>query len=123
MNITRKDFLRSLVGGATGIVAIGFIAGCGGDDGGSEAPDAAGASCTTPTSSISSNHGHVFAITLADVQAGTAKSYDIMGTSPHSHSVMVNATQMGQIKNGQTLNIDSSVGAGHSHTVTIMCVS
>ena len=123
MSITRKEFLRSLVGGATGIVAIGFIAGCGGDDGGSAAPDSAGASCTMPTSAISGNHGHVFAITLAEVDAGVEKTYDIKGTSPHTHSVTVNATQMGQVKNGQTLNIDSTVGGGHSHTITIMCVS
>ena len=119
---TRKEFLRSLLGIGAGTVAIAFISGCG-DDGGGSAIDAAGSTCTTPATQIESNHGHAIAITLADVDAAAAKTYDIKGAADHMHNVTVSATQFGQIKNGQTLNITSTSNGAHTHMVTIMCVS
>jgi len=123
MTMTRKEFLRSVVGAGVGALGVAAIAGCGGDDGGGGSVDAPAVACTTPASAIGTNHGHTITVTLADVNAAADKTYDITGSSPHAHSVMVTAAQFTQIKNGQTLNITSSSGGGHTHVVTVMCVS
>ena len=121
MTMTRKQFLQSVLGVGAGAVAL---AACGGDDGGGTTIDApAGNTCTTPTNQIAGNHGHTLVVSLADVNAAADKTYDITGAAPHSHMLTVTAAQFGQIKNGQTLNITSTSGGGHTHTVTVMCVS
>jgi hypothetical protein len=119
--MTRKEFLRSIVGIGAGAVGVAALAGCG-DDGGS-AIDAAPNNCTVPTTQIEGNHGHAITVSMADVDAGVAKTYDISGNGGHAHNVTVSATQFTQIKNGQTLNITSTTGSGHTHMVTVMCVS
>lgn len=126
MTMTRKQFLRSILGVGVGALGVATIAGCGGDSdgGGTDAGvDAPAASCTTPTASIASNHGHAITVSLADVNAGVDKTYDITGSSGHAHQVTVTAAQFGQIKAGQTLNLTSTSGGGHTHGVTVMCVS
>jgi hypothetical protein len=119
MTMTRKEFLRSVVGVGVGAAAL---AACG-DDGGSATVDAAPEECTTPTNQIGSNHGHMLTVTFAEVDAGAAKTYDITGTADHSHNLSISAAQMAQIKSGQTLNITSTSGSAHTHTVTIQCIS
>lgn len=119
--MTRNEFLRSLVGVGVGAAGIAALASCG-DDGGS-AVDAAPNNCTTPATQIGGNHGHTITVALPDVDAGVAKTYDISGSGGHAHNVTISATQFTQIKNGQTLNITSTSGGGHTHMVTIMCVS
>lgn len=123
MTMTRKEFLRSLLGVGAGVAGVAAIAACGGDDGGGGQVDAPAASCTNPTNSISANHGHTLAVPIADVNAGADKTYDITGSSAHAHSVTITATQFMQLKNGQTLNLTSTSGGGHTHGVTVMCVS
>lgn len=123
MTMTRKQFLKSVLGVGVGAVGVAAIAGCGGDDGGGGVtPDAANV-CTTPATNISANHGHTITVSLADVDAGANKTYDISGTGGHAHSVTITAQQFGQIKRGQTLMIESTAGGGHTHSVTVMCVS
>lgn len=123
MTMTRKDFLRSLVGVGVGAAGVAALASCGGDDGGGGGTDAPAAACTTPATAISANHGHIINVTLADVDGGADKTYPIMGSAPHAHSVTITAAQFTQIKNGQTLNLTSTSGGGHTHTITVMCVS
>ncbi len=123
MTMTRKDFLRSIVGAGVGAIGVAAIAGCGGDDGGGGSVDAPAVACTTPTSAIGTNHGHTITVSLADVNAAADKTYDITGTSPHAHSVTVTAAQFAQIKGGTTLMITSTSGMAHTHAVTVMCVS
>ena len=125
MTMTRKQFLRTIVGVGAGAVAVAAIAGCGGDDGGGT-PDAAASACTTPNTVIQTNHAgaaHVMTVALADVNAGVDKTYNIMGASLHTHSVTITAAQFTQIKNGQTLALTSTSGGAHTHAVTVMCVS
>ena len=124
MTMTRKDFLRSIVGAGVGAVGVAALAGCGGDDGGGGGtPDSPAAVCTTPAVAISGNHGHVLTVSLADVNAGVDKTYDIMGTSAHTHSVTVTAADFTTIKAGTTRMVVSTTGGGHTHSVTVMCVS
>ena len=122
MTMTRKDFLRSIVGAGLGVASVAVIAGCGGDDGGGSV-DAPAAACTTPTSAIGTNHGHTITVSLADVNAGVDKTYDITGTSPHAHMVTVTAADFTAIKAGTTRMVTSTSGGGHTHAVTVMCVS
>jgi len=123
MTMTRKDFLRSIVGAGLGVASVAVIAGCGGDDGGGGSVDAPAASCTTPTSAIGTNHGHTITVSLADVNAGVDKTYDITGSSPHTHMVTVTAADFTAIKAGTTRMVTSTSGGGHTHAVTVMCVS
>jgi len=123
MTMTRKEFLRTLVGAGVGAAGVAAIAGCGGDDGGGT-PDAAVAlTCASPAATIGGNHGHTLSVSMADVTAAADKTYNIMGTSLHDHTVMVTAAQFAQLKTGTTLTITSGSGGGHTHTITVMCPS
>lgn len=124
MSMTRKQFLRTLVGAGIGVAGVATLAACG-DDGGGPV-DAAPTVCTTPNTVIQTNHAgaaHVMTVSLADVNAGADKTYDIMGASLHTHSVTITAAQFTQIKNGQTLALTSTSGGAHTHAVTVMCVT
>jgi hypothetical protein len=123
MTMTRKQFLQSVLGVGVGAVGVAALSGCGGDDGGgSVTPDSANV-CTTPATDISANHGHTINVSLADVDAGANKTYDITGGGGHAHAVTITAQQFAQIKSGRTLMIESTAGGGHTHSVTVMCVS
>jgi len=122
MNMTRKEFLGTMLG-AAGAVAL---SGCGGDDGGGGGgADAAAKSCTVngTTVSIGSNHGHVLMVSMADVNAGVDKTYDIMGTSTHTHSVTVTAANFASLQNNPNMSVmvTSTVASAHSHGITILC--
>jgi len=127
--MTRKEFLGSVVKGAAGAVGLAaLVAACGGDDGGggggSGTPDApAAASCTMngTTDTISNNHGHVISVTKDDVTAGVDKTYDIMGTSAHTHSVTVTAAMFTMLQGNTQVTVTSTTGTGHTHDVTIKC--
>ncbi len=118
MSMTRKQFLRTIVGAGIGVAGVATLAACGGDDGGPA--DAPGGSCTTPTATIAGNHGHIITVTKAEVTAATAKSYDIMGTATHTHTVMVTAGNFATLAGGGTVTITSSA-SGHTHDVVVMC--
>ena len=120
MTMTRKEFLRTLVGAGVGAAGVVAIAGCG-DDGGAATPDAAPLTCGSPAAVIGGNHGHVLTVSMADVNAAAAKTYNIMGGSLHDHTVMVTAAQFASLKTGTTLSITSSSDGTHTHTITVMC--
>ena len=122
MTMTRKQFLRSVVGVGVGAVGVAALAGCGGDDGGGSV-DAPAAVCTTPAAAIQGNHGHTITVTLTEVNAGVDKMYDITGTSIHSHMVTITAADFVMIKAGTTRMVVSTTGGGHTHPVNVMCVS
>lgn len=125
MTMTRKQFLRTMVGAGVGAVGVAALAACGGDDGGGKTIDApAGGSCTTPNTVIATNHAgalHAMTVAIADVNAGVTKAYDIMGASLHTHTVTISAAQFAMLKTGQTLTLTSTEGAVHTHTVTVTC--
>jgi len=149
MTMTRNEFLRSLVGVGIGVAGVAALSACGDDAdgridaGNGSGSDAAGGTdagnvsdagpidgpvdappgaCTSPTATIGGNHGHTLVVSLADVQAGVDKTYDIQGTSDHPHSVTITAAQFAMLENGQTLNLTSSL-VGHTHPVTVRCLS
>jgi len=117
----RKQFLGTLLG-AAGAAAL---AACGEDGSGNNPPDAAAKSCTANGTSVTigTNHGHVMAVSAADVTAGVDKTYDITGTSAHSHMVTVTAANFASLQtnpNGSVM-LTSTSGGGHTHQVTIVC--
>jgi hypothetical protein len=120
MKTTRSEFIQgALLACASGIAA----AACGGEDdpggegnnGGSSGSEGA---CGT---TIASNHGHKLTVTKAQAQAGGAKSYDIQGDSMHPHTVELTAAQMTALADGDSVTVESSEDADHSHSVTISC--
>ena len=120
MTMTRKEFLGSLFGAAAGGLVL---AACGGDDGGGAQADAAASkSCTMngTTVNIETNHGHVLTVSKADVTAAVDKTYDIMGTSAHTHSVTVTAADFAKLAQNMSVSLTSTSGGAHTHGVLIM---
>lgn len=141
MQITRKEFLGRLLGGAAGMVGAAMVVGCGnssntGGGGDPTAPDAATpsdggsssdaghvTSCTMngTVSTIGANHGHVLMVSKADVAAGVAKTYDIHGTANHTHSVTVSAAMFTMLQANTTVMTVSTTDSNHNHPITVMC--
>jgi hypothetical protein len=112
--ISRKQFLGAL-GSGTMLLWLQACGGGGDDDGGDD-----GLSCGA--SAITSNHGHTLTIDEADLDSSTDKTYSIMGTASHDHSVTFTVAQLGMLKNGQSVTVTSSTGSGHTHDVTVSCM-
>ena len=111
----RKTFVTLI---AAAIVAV---AGCDSDNPASLTVGSGGS--TGRTGSIANNHGHVAALSSAELTAGNAITLDIRGTADHTHTVPLGAAEVEQIRIGQrvtaTSSTDSSPTFGaHSHTVT-----
>jgi hypothetical protein len=70
---------------------------------------------------VGKNHGHVFAVSVADVLAGVPKTYDIKGTSGHAHEVALGADDFKVLKDGGTVRALASrfEGRGHLHRVLV----
>ena len=109
--MSRRALIASLAGGA-------IIAACGGD-GGTAGP----VSCTEhgTTVDISQNHGHVLMVTIDEVLAGVEKTYDIMGTSLHTHAVTITADQFAMLLANQSITAVTTVTSSHTHTIVVMC--
>lgn len=123
MGITRKEFLASLIKGtAVGAVAAGALAACGGDDDGDggTAIDAPAGACS-PTATIGTNHGHSLIVSPADIAAAAEKTYDIMGSSAHTHSVTLTAAHFATLAGGTMVMVVSTSGSSHTHSVTVRC--
>lgn len=70
--------------------------------------------------SISDNHDHALVVPMADVTAGTPRTYSIAGTAGHSHDVTLTAADFTVLAAGSVI-VTSTVAEGHQHTVTIRC--
>lgn len=72
--------------------------------------------------SVADNHGHNATIQGAQLDAGGAITLSIQGTAPHTHIVVLSATQAASIKAGSRVVVQSSTEEGllgpHSHNVT-----
>jgi hypothetical protein len=109
--VTRRELFASL----GGLV----LAACGGDH---VTPDAA-ASCNQrgTIAQITQNHGHVLMVTIDDVLAGVDKTYDIMGTSLHTHSVTITAADFAMLQTNQSITTVSSSSDAHTHGIVVLC--
>jgi hypothetical protein len=99
-----------------GVCVAGVLtAACGGDD------DDDGNGSASCKAAIGTNHGHSMSLSAADVMAGVDKTYDIQGSSAHSHTVDISAEEFAGMTAGTVLSVTSSTDAGHAHEVTITC--
>jgi hypothetical protein len=134
MALTRKHFIQAALG-VTGTAALS--AACGDDTGsggsttnttGPTGPVTVAPSSTTGTqngcgSSIADNHGHTLTVTAAEVNMPEDRDYDITGSSPHSHTVTLTAADFQALGagGGGSVTVESSLGGGHTHSITVMC--
>lgn len=72
-------------------------------------------------SSIASNHGHSLQVSKSDINAGVEKQYNIKGSSSHTHTVTVSASNFTTLKSNQQIKVNSTSDDSHSHSVTISC--
>ena len=127
-NYTRKEFLKTFAVFFTFIGLGRLAAACsnndddtGGDTGGggpTPQPDCLNAGTNV---SFNFNHGHVLAVSKEDVAAGVSRTYDITGSSGHSHSVTVTGSDFATLAGNQQIVEVSTSGGGHTHTVTVSC--
>lgn len=128
MTMSRKQFLHTLAAGgaaALGAPLLASLGACDSDDGGGE-PDGnpGGANCVAngSTATIGGNHGHMMTVTKADIAAAADKTYAIMGTAGHPHSVTITAAQFATLAANTSIQVTSSSDAGHTHSVSVACV-
>ena len=119
MNLSRKEFLLLSVS----FVGVGLL-GCGGDEVAN--PDLATGGTTGclkngTNSVIGANHGHVLMVAIADIQAGVDKTYAIMGSSPHAHSVTLTAAHFADLAANKPVSATSTTNAQHEHSIMITC--
>lgn len=118
MKTTRLEFVQ----GALGVCVAGVLAAaCGSDESSNPGGGGTGGGGEACATVIGTNHAHMMTVTQAHVDAGTAKTYDIQGGSPHSHMVELSAEDFAELKAGTILTVTSSTDAGHSHEITITC--
>ena len=123
MAMTRSQFCNAFVG----VSALLILQGCGGggSDYGSSPPPPPGPppapQCGASGTAITGNHGHTLTIPEADLSAAVDKTYNIMGTAGHNHTVTFTVAQLAQLKTHQSVTVTSTTTAGHSHNVAATC--
>lgn len=81
-----------------------------------------GAGCAAdPTIAIGGHAGHVLVVTLAEIEAGVEVQYDIMGGSPHTHSVVISAEDFATLQSTGSVVVTSSFESMHEHMITLTC--
>ena len=98
------------------------VTGCSGDDP-APAPFNADKDCLAngTSSSIGSNHGHTLTVSKTDVENGVQKTYSIQGGSTHDHEVTVTTANFTSLKSNQSIQLTSTSGGGHTHSVAVSC--
>ncbi|HJV70690.1 hypothetical protein [Ideonella sp.] len=120
-SMTRKQFLGAL-GGGTVVLWLQACGGGGGSDGGGMGGGGGGGlSCGAGSANISANHGHSLTINEADLDSTTNKTYSIMGSAGHDHTVTFTPDQLAMLKGKQSVTVTSTTTSGHNHTVTASC--
>jgi len=119
----RKTFIKKVTG--TVLISIPFysILSCSDSDNPSPSPDMTDKNCLEngTTGSVSSNHGHSINVPKDDVELGVEKQYSIQGSANHNHLITVSDSDFASLKINQQIQITSTSGGGHLHSVTISC--
>ena len=122
----RIDFLkRTAVVATLGLPILSVLSSCSTDT----APAPSTPPPTNPkdclangtTSSIGSNHGHSLTVSKTDVENGVEKTYNILGSASHSHDVTISAANFSSLKNASSIQVSSTSGSGHTHSVSVSC--
>ena len=120
--MSRKQFLRTLVNVGAGALGASLVIACGSDDDDME-PGLPNCLTNGSNVTISANHGHAMTVTAADVTAGVDKTYTITGSSAHAHSVTITAAQFAMLAASGSASVTavSTSGDAHTHTVNVTC--
>ena len=121
----RIDFIkRTAVIATFGLPLLSVINSCASESAPTPNPPASGAKdclANGTSSSISSNHGHRLDVTKEDVSNGSEKTYSIQDGASHDHNVTITAANFTDLKNTNSIQVDSTTGDGHTHSVTVSC--
>ncbi len=114
-SMARRKFLALTGAGATALLAgaLIHIEGC------SESTTGSAAQPGDLTGTVDDNHAapHRAIIKKAQLDAGGGITLDIQGSASHSHTVALTAVQIGDIKAGTAVAVQSSTTNSHSHLV------
>lgn len=121
----RKTFLKTAAGAFLITTSTYSLLSCSGSDDSPDPNNPGGGTVNCLANgtigSISANHGHTITVSKSDVDAGTAKVYAISGSAGHNHNVTVTASNFSTLKTNQNIQITSTSGDNHTHSVTISC--
>jgi hypothetical protein len=125
MTISRKRFCAGL-GASTVLLWLGS---CGGGGDGGDGDNTLGGLITSGcgATQIAGNHqppagAHSLTIAAADLDSAVDKIYDIKGAADHNHQITLTPAQLKQIKAKTSVTVTSTLN-GHTHAVTVNCVS
>jgi hypothetical protein len=109
--------------GSGGTGGTGGASGAGGGSGGAGGGAPVAPDCGAKLAVfITADHGHELAVSVADVMAGVAKSYDTKGTSNHPHWLELTAADFAKLQAGQMVR-KLSCNDGHEHEFIINCTA
>lgn len=117
MTMTRKDFLKTALGGFLGAFAYLGLTGCSSPT----EPEIPDTSQKTFTSSSNSGHSHTVSITRTQVENPPAEGITLTTSSSggHTHIFSMNQQQLQNVNNGQTVTVTDSTVSNHSHQYQI----
>jgi hypothetical protein len=121
--VERRTFTREASLAFLGGIAV-TVSACGGGGGGGNdsSPTSPGGGSTAGSGDkvgdVSANHGHRAVITAAALAAGGAVQLDIAGDAGHPHRVDLPAQAVQEIRDGRSVQKDSTTTDGHMHVVT-----
>lgn len=117
--LDRRRFL-TLAAGSVAVGALMVLHGCSGGSDSSTTPTP-NPTFTDKNGSISSNHGHSVTLTAAQQQEGAdvtlTLSAGTIGGGTHTHLLGLRAADVAAVAAGSRMSVETSVTAGHSHTV------
>ena len=129
--MNRKTFIKKTTAGILLSIPVVGMFGCSGSDDGDMSPspnpdpDPVAKNCLEngTTNTIGANHGHSFTVSKEDVQAATEKTYTLSqaSTDQHIHELTLTAANFNSLKNNNSITVNSTSQAGHTHSVTVSC--
>ena len=105
MKMTRKEFLGAA---GSGTIVL-LLQSCGGGGGSNTVGGTVQSGCGSTGAAISGNHGHSLTIAMADLDSTTDKTYSIMGTATHDHTITLTVAQLRALKAGQGATVNSKL--------------
>ena len=128
----RKTFLKTSAAGILLSIPVVSVLSCSGSDDGvgpnpnpDPDPDPSGGNCLNngTNNTIGANHGHSFSVPKEDVESAVEKTYTLSeaSTDQHIHEVTLTAANFNSLKNNNSIVVNSTSQAGHTHSVTVSC--
>lgn len=118
-SMRRATSRRTFVVGGAAVLTIALLPE---DDAHAVPPPPPGAPVPPPSplrmdARISRNHGHVFAIAIADVDRAVDRTFDLSGTSGHLHEVTFTRAHFMELQQGKIVRLASTTTGGHLHRI------